>query len=79
MGVEDPVDGKAAFLDEAQQAVGELGVGRPRIAVEVEHGIDEGAAPGIGVGTHIGDAVGFLVKKAGHFGLVSFGHAALLS
>ena len=64
VGVEDPLDGQPLLGDVAQNCVGVRRAGGAGLLVEIEDGVDDGAAPGRGIGDDILDAPGARVEEA---------------
>src|SRR3546814_7938400 len=53
MRIEDPLHSQPARRDMRQDRVRRTGRRRPRLLVEVEHRIDDGAAAGVGTGDDV--------------------------
>ena len=64
MRVEDPFHRQVIVADVAQDLVRTLGCRRARLLVEIEHGIDDGAFAGLGIGDDVLDAPRAFVEEA---------------
>src|SRR3546814_2794275 len=76
MRVDDPVDGEVLFCDEAEQLVGRMSACGARCRVEIEYGIDNGAAACCRIDRHVSDAERLRVEKASHYETCTILHLA---